>query len=308
MTTTKTKVIQQNKQSQRAKQEARAAHIFMAPWFIGAICLTILPMLASLYFSFTDYRLLNDPHLVGLENYQRLATDPRLSQSLKVTFIYVLAGTPLSLIAALLLAIVLNRGIRGLSFYRSVYYLPSLFAGSVAIGVLWRQVFGQEGLINQVLDFFGIAGKSWVGSPDTALDTLILLHIWTFGSSMVIFLAGLRQIPAELYEASSLDGAGKWGQFWHVTIPMLSPIILFNLVLGIINSFQSFTQAFVVSGGTGGPTESTLVYALYLYQQAFGNKHDIGYASAMAWLLVLIVGVLTAINFWFSKRWVHYAD
>lgn len=290
------------------RREERAAHIFMAPWFLGVLLISLGPMIASAYLSFTKYRLIGSPQWIGLDNYTAMLSDARLAQSLKVTFTYVLVGVPLALVFALLLAVVLNRGVRGLAIYRSVYYLPSLFAGSVAIGVLWRQVFGSDGLVNTVLGWFGVEGRSWVGSPDTALWTLIILHVWTFGSAMIIFLAGLRQIPEDLYEASALDGANKWQQFRSVTVPMLTPIIFFNLVLGVINSFQNFAQAFVVSGGSGGPTDSTLVYALYLYQQAFGGARNMGYASALAWLLVFIVGALTALNFALSKKWVHYGD
>jgi multiple sugar transport system permease protein len=293
--------------SPAARQEERAAWTFMAPWFIGVLAVTIGPMITSLYLSFTEYNLLRPPEWVGGENYAELVRDPRLLKSIGVTLTYTFVSVPLMLVVALALAMLLNQGIRGLPLYRSVYYLPSLLGGSVAVGVLWRQVFGVDGLVNQFLGFFGIDGPGWISNPDTALSTLIVLHVWTFGSSMVIFLAGLRQIPEHLYEASALDGANRWDQFRHVTVPMLTPIIFFNLVLGVINSFQSFTQAFVVSGGTGGPSDSTLLYSLYLYSEGFGRLH-MGYASAMAWLLVAIVGLLTAINFYFSKRWVFYGD
>jgi multiple sugar transport system permease protein len=281
--------------------------MLMAPWFLGVVAVTLGPLLASLYLSFTDYNLLSAPEWVGLENYAEMLRDERLHKALAVTATYTFVSVPLMLVVALALAMLLNRGIKGLALYRSVYYLPSLLGGSVAVGVLWRQVFGIEGLVNQFLGLFGIEGPGWIANPDTALSSLILLHVWTFGSSMVIFLAGLRQIPEHLYEAAALDGASKRDQFRHVTVPMLTPIIFFNMVLGIINSFQTFTQAFVVSGGTGGPSDSTLLYSLYLYSEAFGRLH-MGYASAMAWLLVVIVGVLTAINFYFSKRWVFYSD
>jgi multiple sugar transport system permease protein len=293
--------------SAAARQEERAAWMLMAPWFLGVVAVTLGPLLASLYLSFTDYNLLSAPEWVGLENYAEMLRDERLHKALAVTATYTFVSVPLMLVVALALAMLLNRGIKGLALYRSVYYLPSLLGGSVAVGVLWRQVFGIEGLVNQFLGLFGIEGPGWIANPDTALSSLILLHVWTFGSSMVIFLAGLRQIPEHLYEAAALDGASKRDQFRHVTVPMLTPIIFFNMVLGIINSFQTFTQAFVVSGGTGGPSDSTLLYSLYLYSEAFGRLH-MGYASAMAWLLVVIVGVLTAINFYFSKRWVFYSD
>jgi multiple sugar transport system permease protein len=201
----------------------------------------------------------------------------------------------------------LNRGVRGLAFYRSVYYLPSLLAGSVSIAILWRQIFGADGLVNQVLHWFGVQGVSWIGHPDYALFTLITLNAWTFGAPMVIFLAGLRQIPVQYYEAAAVDGAGAGWLFFRITLPLLTPIIFFNLVLQVIGAFQSFTQAFVVSGGTGGPSDSTLLYSLYLYQRGFGN-FDMGYATAMAWVLLVIIAAFTGINFLFAKRWVFYGD
>jgi multiple sugar transport system permease protein len=217
-------------------------------------------------------------------------------------------GVPLQLIVALALAVVLNAGMRGLSFYRSVFYLPSLLGGSVAIAVLWRQIFGAGGLVNQLLEVLGFENlPGWISNPDTALGTIILLHVWTFGSPMIIFLAGLRQIPGMYYEAASCDGASKWTQFTKITVPLLTPIIFFNLVLQVINAFQSFTQAFVVSGGSGGPSDSTMFYTLYLYIQGF-TQFKMGYASAMAWLLLIIVAIFTAINFFVSKFWVFYDD
>ena len=181
-----------------------------------------------------------------------------------------------------------------------MFYLPSLLAGSVSIAILWRQIFGNDGLVNQLLALAGIEGPSWIGHPDFALGTLIVLNAWTFGSPMVIFLAGLRQIPVTYYEAASMDGAGTWTRFRHITLPLLTPIIFFNLVLQIIGSFQSFTQAFIVSGGTGGPSDATLLYTLYLYERGFGS-FEMGYASALAWLLLLIIAALTGLNFLLAK-------
>jgi len=289
------------------KQDNRAAVWFLLPWFLGLLAITAGPMLASLWLSTTKYNLLQPPRFIGIDNFVRMLTDERLHKSLGVTFTYVLVSVPLQLALALGLAVLLDRGVRGLSFYRSIYYLPSLIGGSVAIAVLWRTLFGVDGLFNDLLALVGIDGQGWISNPDTALWTLILLNVWTFGSPMVIFLAGLRQIPASYYEAASVDGAKKWRQFFHITLPLLSPIVFFNLVLQIIHSFQSFTQAFVVSGGTGGPADSTLVFSLYLYQRGFGS-FDMGYASALAWLLVVIIGAFTAINFWASKYWVFYDD
>lgn len=293
------------------KQESadnKSAYVFLLPWLLGLFIITLGPMVASLYLSFTDYSLLADPEWIGLKNYQRMFTDPRLLNSLAVTFTYVFVSTPMQLALALGIAVLLNQGMRGLAFYRSVFYLPSLMGSSVAIAILWRQIFGTSGLVNQFLVYLGFKNPpGWIADPSTALWTIILLHVWTFGSPMIIFLAGLRQIPGMYYEAASVDGASKWTQFWQVTMPLLTPIIFFNLVLQIIGAFQSFTQAFVVSGGTGGPSDSTMFYTLYLYQKGFG-QFEMGYASAMAWLLLFIVGAFTAVNFFASKYWVFYDD
>ena len=279
----------------------------MAPWLLGLIGITLGPVFASLYLAFTNYNLLQAPKFTGMANIQRMLSDERLGNALSVTFTYVLISVPLQLIVALMLAILLDRGLRGLPFYRSVLYLPSLLGGSVAIAVLWRLVFGEDGLFNMFLRLFGITGPSWVASPDTALGTIILLHVWTFGAPMVIFLAGLRQIPREFYEAASTDGASPIMQMRLITLPLLTPIIFFNLVLGLIGSFQSFTQAYIVSDGSGGPADSTLFFSLYLYQEGF-SSFRMGYASALAWLLLIIIGVFTALNFWASKYWVFYDD
>ncbi|WP_372507108.1 carbohydrate ABC transporter permease [Actinomadura madurae] len=265
-------------------------------------------MIASLYLSFTDYSLLSEAHWVGLDNYDEMFTaDDRYMNSLTVTTTYVVVSVPLQLAFALGLAIALDKGLRGLSFYRSVFYLPSLLGGSVAISILWRKIFGVDGIVNTFLGWFGYEGQGWVTSPDTALWTLIILHVWTFGAPMVIFLAGLRQIPRTLYEAARVDGAGRIRQFRSITLPLLTPIIFFNAVLEVIKSFQSFTQAFVVSGGNGGPVDSTLFYTLYLYIKGFKN-YEMGYAAAMAWVLLLIIGALTAVNFLMSRFWVFYGD
>jgi len=291
-----------------ASRDNKAGYLFLLPWLIGLVLITIGPMMASLYLSFTDYSLIQAPEWTGLENYQRMLDDPRLHNSLKVTAIYVFVSVPLQLIVALAIAILLNEGMKGLALYRSIFYLPSMLGSSVAIALLWRQMFGVDGLVNQVLRLFGFeATTGWVSDPQYALWTIILLHIWTFGSPMVIFLAGLRQIPGMYYEAASVDGATRWTKFTKITLPLLSPIIFFNLVLQLIGAFQSFTQAFVVSGGSGGPSDSTMLYALYLYQRGFG-QFQMGYAAAMAWLLVVIVGAFTALNFFLSKYWVFYDD
>ena len=291
-----------------AGRDNKAGYLFLAPWLVGLFVITIGPLIASLYLSFTEYSLIEPPSWIGLENYTRMFDDARLHNSLKVTFIYVFVGVPLQLILALAIALLLDKGMRALPLYRSIFYLPSMLGASVAIAVLWTQMFGTDGLVNQVLRLMGFdATTGWISDPRYALSTIILLHVWTFGSPMVIFLAGLRQIPTMYYEAASVDGASRWRRFTRITLPLLSPIIFFNLVLQIIGAFQSFTQAFVVSNGTGGPSDSTMFYTLYLYQRGFG-EFEMGYAAAMAWLLVLIIGAFTAINFWASKYWVFYDD
>lgn len=290
-----------------ARGDGRAALGFLAPWIAGIVLITVGPMMTSLYLSFTDYNLIQSPNWIGAENYLAMFSDKRLANSLVVTLQYVLVSVPMQLIIALALALVLNRGMRGLAFYRSAFYLPSLLGASVAIAVLWRQIFGTTGLVNQFLALFGIEGAGWVSNPDTALGTLILLNVWTFGAPMVIFLAGLRQIPEMYYEAAKVDGANAFTRFRNITLPLLTPIIFFNLVLQTIGAFQSFTQAYVVSGGTGGPADSTMFFTLYLYQQGF-TQFDMGYASALAWVLVLIIGAITAVNFLLSRFWVFYND
>ena len=295
-------------QKREAGRDNKAGYLFLLPWLVGLVVIVAGPMVASLYLSFTDYSLIQAPEWVGLENYLRMLEDDRLHNSLRVTFTYVFVSVPLQLALALSIAVLLNEGMRGLPFYRSVFYLPSMLGGSVAIAVLWRQMFGTEGLVNQVLRLFGMdATTGWISDPSTALGTIILLEVWTFGSPMVIFLAGLRQIPGSYYEAASMDGAGRVTRFTKITLPLLSPIIFFNLVLQVIGTFQSFTNAFVVSNGTGGPSDSTMFYTLYLYQRGFG-EFQMGYAAAMAWLLVVIIGAFTAINFFASKYWVFYDD
>ena len=263
-------------------------------------------MIASIWISLTNYNLIQSPQFIGVQNYIRMFNDPRLLNSLRVTFEYVFVSVPIQLILALALALLLDRGMRALPFYRSVFYLPSLLGASVAVAILWRQIFGQDGLVNQLLGLIGFHNlPGWISDPQYALGTIILLNVWTFGAPMIIFLAGLRQIPDMYYEAAQIDGASRWRRFFHITLPMLSPIIFFNIILQLIGAFQSFTQAFVVSGGTGGPSDSTMFYSLYLYQQGF-NQFDMGYASAMAWLLFIIIAIITAVTFVTSKYWVFY--
>ena len=281
-------------------------YLFLLPWFIGFFGLTLGPMLSSLYLSFTDFDLLTSPDWVGTANYLRIFTaDPKFAKSMQVTFMFVIFSVPLKLAFALGVALLLNRGMRGLPLYRAVFYLPSLLGASVAIAVLWRTLFSGDGLVNDLLLNFGIQGPSWISNPRYSLWTLIVLAVWQFGSPMIIFLAGLRQIPQDMYEAASLEGAGKLRVFWKITLPMLTPVVFFNAIIQTIEGFKSFTPAFIISGGTGNPINSTLFYTLYLYQEAF-EFFRMGYASALAWILLVIVALFTGFSFLTSKYWVHY--
>lgn len=283
-------------------------YVFLLPWFVGILTFSMIPMATSLYLSFTNYDLFRTPQWIGLQNYVTIFTDDaRYIQSLKVTFVYVFLGVPLKLIFALFIAMLLNKGMRGLAFIRAVYYVPSLLGGSVAIAILWRQVFGKNGILNQFLGWFGIEGTSWVSSPDYSIYTLVSLLIWQFGSPMIIFLAGLKQVPGELYESASIDGASRASKFFRITLPLITPIILFNLVMQMISAFQAFTPAYIIGGANGGALDSLLFYTLYLYQKAFGH-FQMGYASAMAWILLALIALVTALIFLSSKKWVHYSN
>ena len=298
------------------KGRARAAlrrdligYAFLLPWLVGFLVFSLGPVSASLYLSFTRFDMLRPAEWIGFDNYVRMFTaDPRFWQALKVTFTYMLMEVPLKLAFALMVAVLLDKGIRGGSLYRALFYIPSLLGGSIAIAVLWRRLFEGNGTVNQLLlATLGVQGPSWISNPDTAIYTLVLLAVWQFGSPMIIFLAGLRQIPRDLYEAASMDGAGPMRKFLRITLPMLAPVIFFNMVLQVIEGFKVFTPAFILSGGTGGPVDSTLVYTLYLYHEAF-HYFRMGYASAMAWVLLLIIGFFTSISFITSRYWVHYDD
>ena len=303
-------IIEPEKTSKRWRGLSRAlvAYSFLIPWLIGFLGLTLGPTLASLYLSFTNFDLLQDPQVIGLANYQRIfSNDAKFWHSMQVTFTYVILAVPLKLAFALGLAMVLNRGIAGLPLYRALFYLPSLLGASVAIAVLWRQLFAKDGLVNVVLGFFGFDGPSWISDPSYSLYTLVLLSIWQFGSPMIIFLAGLRQIPPDVYEAASIDGANKMQQFVKITLPLLTPVIFFNGIVQTIDAFKAFTPAFIISEGTGGPIDSTLFYTLYLYQEGFAYFR-MGYASALAWILLIIIACFTAFSFLTSRYWVHYND
>ncbi len=295
------------KRKRKRHKHNLAGYAFLAPWLIGLFAFTLIPMVYSLYLSLTKFNLLTAPQWIGLDNYVRLFSDERYLQSIKVTLLYVVTSVPLKLAAALLVAVALNRGLKALGFYRATFYLPSLLGASVAVSVMWRQIFSRDGLVNQFLRIFGIEGADWIGDPRYAMWTLVLLAAWQFGTPMLIFLAGLKQLPQDLYEAAAIDGAGRVTVFFRITLPLLSPMVFFNLVLETINAFQTFTPAYVISNGLGGPIDSTLLYTLYLYLKGFGSM-QMGYASAMAWVLFAVIGLFTAVYFWSARRWVNYAD
>lgn len=292
------------KKKLKGSNDNLAGYIFISPWLLGFLLLTVWPIIQSFYLSFTEYSLLEAPTWTGLDNYANIfKNDTDFTTSLKVTFIFVLFSVPLKLFFSLMVAIMLNKNVKGMNLYRTAIYFPSLIGGSIAVSALWRNMFNLNGYFNHVLAWFGIEGVGWITNPHTSLGTLILLNTWQFGSTMVIFLAGLKQIPNELYESASVDGATGIRKFFHITLPMLSPVMFFNLVLGIIGSFQMFTSAFIIT--QGGPINSTYMYALFLYDKAF-KHYQMGYASALAWILLVIVALMTAINFLVSRYWVFY--
>jgi oligogalacturonide transport system permease protein len=280
--------------------------LYILPWIVGFLIFQFYPLISSFIYSFTDYSMMNSPSFIGLKNYtDLLTTDPNFWQSLKVTLIYVVFSVPFKLAIALLIAMILNIKIRAVGFFRTLYYLPSIMGGSVAIAVLWRFLFMKDGFLNKLLSVIHIQGADWLGDTRFSLITISLLTVWQFGSSMVLFLAGLKQIPEELYEAGRMDGASKIRMFFTITIPMLTPIVLFNIVIQMINAFQDFTAAFVITNG--GPANSTYLYGIMLYQNAF-QYFKMGYASALSWILFVIIIVITALIFKSSSRWAHYED
>jgi multiple sugar transport system permease protein len=294
------------RKSRQRGADARAGYSFLLPWLLGFIALTLGPMISSLYLSFTNYNLFDPPKWIGLDNYTAMFQDERFLQSVGVTVGYVVFGTPLKLAAALAVAMLLNSARKGQGFYRSAFYAPSLIGASVSIAIVWKAMFGDSGPVDQGLSFFGINLGGWVGNPSMTMPMFILLTVWQFGAPMVIFLAGLKQIPADLYEAASMDGAGPVRKFFNITWPMLSPVVFFNLLMETIHAFQIFSSAYIISNGEGGPAGSTLFYTLYLYLRGFSDFR-MGYASAMAWLLLIVVGLITLVIFRTSKSWVHYS-
>ncbi|HEU4325724.1 MAG TPA: sugar ABC transporter permease [Roseiflexaceae bacterium] len=280
-------------------------YLFISPWLLGFFAFTLLPIIVSFGLAFTDYDILSTPRWIGLDNFREMFfEDRRYWNTVWATINYVFVSVPLRLAFALGVALLMNHSFRLIGVYRAVYYVPSLVGGSVAVAVMWRLIFGGEGMINAMLAPLGIDGPNWLGSPRTVLVPLIALAVWQFGSPMLIFLAGLKQIPVEFYEAASIDGAGPLRRFLSITLPMLSPVIFFNLVMQIISGFMVFTQGLIIAPN-GGPLQRALFYSVYLYEKGFVQS-EMGYASAMAWVLLLVIAFFTALVFTSSGSWVHY--
>lgn len=294
--------IQTSKWRKFVYNDSTVGHIFAAPFIFGFICFSLIPIITSFYYSFTDYSMAGKTTtLVGLRNFALLFKDEIFVKSLAVTLKYVFISVPLKLAFALFVAFLLTRKSKLVTIYRSLYYVPSLVGGSVAVALVWKQLFARKGLFNMVLAEMGLSTINWFGDQKLALYPLILMSVWQFGSSMIIFAAGLKEIPASYYEAAKIDGANGFQTFFRITLPCLSPIILYNLIMQTISAFMAFTQAFLIT--QGGPNNATMMYALYVYKQAF-SYDNMGYACAMSWFMLVVMSTITLVIFKSSKMWV----
>lgn len=282
-----------------------AGYVFILPFIIGLLVFTLIPFLTSLYLSFTEYNILSPAKWIGLDNYKEMFfEDPLFWTSFKVTFKFAFIQVPIKLAVSLLVALILAKATRLTGFYRSAFYIPSLMGGSVAIALLWKQLFSPNGVINQILGVLGLSDDTaWLGDPKTALGTLIALGVWQFGSSMLIFLAAIKNIPYSYHEAAIVDGAGPVRRFFAITLPMLTPIIFFNLINQVIGAFQAFNSSYLITQGR--PLNTTLYYGVHLYNKAF-DQFKMGYGSAMAWFMLLVIAFFTALIFRSSSAWVYY--
>ena len=286
------------------RHETILGWLMVSPWLIGFICFSALPMFASLIISFTEWDMLSKPEWVGFENYKTLFfEDPLALHSLNITILFTIVSIPLNIVFGLALAMLLNTSIRGLAIFRTIYYLPAILSG-VAVALMWRWIFSTEfGLLNALLSMIGIEGPALLTDRIWVLPSFVIMRLWSVGGGMIIYLAGLQSIPTNLYEAANIDGANWWHRTRFITLPMLSPTIFFQLIVGFIFSMQIFTEAFIMTNG--GPADASLFYLLYLYRQAF-QYFDMGYASALAWVLFVVILVLTIILFKTGKSWVYY--
>ena len=286
-------------------ENKRLGFLFVLPFLLGVLAFKLFPFVMSFALSFTQYDLMEPPTYVGLENYREmLADDPLFRQSLGVTLLFALLAVPLRVGFALFIAHVLNFKLRGINFFRSAFYLPSILGGSIAVAVLWRFIFARDGLVNLALMKLGFEPILWLADENYSIWTVVLLFTWQFGSSMVIFLAALQNVPQSLYEAAEIDGASRWQQFFRITVPLITPVIFFNIIMQMVHAFQEFNGPYMVT--EGGPLHSTYVLALYIYDQSF-RFFNLGYGAALSWVLFALVAALSAFSFWSSRYWVFYA-
>ncbi len=286
------------------KKEALAGYLFALPWFIGVAAFILYPLCASVYFSFCDYSVLKAPVFIGWDNYAELFHDEVFWLTLQNTFLYALFALPLGMVTAISLALLLNTKVKGMTVYRTIFFLPSLVP-MVSLAVLWLWVMnGEHGILNEVLSLVGIKGPNWLGSPEWSKPALVVMSVWGVGNSIIIYLAGLQDVPVQLIESADLDGASPWMKTRHVTLPMISPVILFNLIMGIIGTLQVFTVPYIMFPG-GSPARSTYFYAMYLFDNAF-RYMKMGYASAMGWVMFIVILLLTLLALKVSERHVHY--
>ena len=279
--------------------------LFILPWLIGFLIFKGYPFLSSLVYSFSDESLFEGISKWGVFNYVKIFTDRKIKTGFMTTFKYSFMTVPLKLVFALFIAYILNFKIKGVKMFRTVYYIPSILGSSVAIAVLWKAIFKDDGIVNMILGFFGVAGPHWLSNKTAALFIICLLRVWQFGSTMVIFLAALKGVSPDLYEAASLDGAGKWRQFFTITVPLITPVIFYNLVTQLVQAFQEFNGPYIIT--QGGPRGATTLVSLLIYNNAF-KKYDMGLASAQAWVLFIILMIFTAILQYSQKHWVYYSD
>ncbi|WP_346344936.1 sugar ABC transporter permease [Clostridium sp. MCC353] len=285
--------------------QANAGFFFILPWLIGFLIFKVYPFGSSLFYSFTDYHLFDGISKYGLMNYDEIIHTKKIVKAFVVTMKYAFMTVPLKLVFALFIAYILNFKLKGVNLFRTAYYIPSILGGSIAIAVLWKAVFKDEGIINILLSYIGVEGPNWLASPSHALFVICLLRVWQFGSAMVIFLAALKGVSNDLYEAASIDGAGKWRQFFSITVPLITPVIFYNLVTQLCQAFQEFNGPYIIT--QGGPRSATTLISLLIYNNAF-KSYEMGMASAQAWLLFLIVMTFTVIAFISQKKWVYYSD
>ncbi|MBP1755832.1 MAG: inner rane protein [Firmicutes bacterium] len=292
--------------SSKIAKRGQKAYIYILPWLIGLLVLQLYPFIASFIYSFTNYNAFGKMNFIGLDNYIKLFTkDREFYKSIGVTLKYTLLTVPGKIILSLAVAVMLNKARKGIGIMRTIFYLPSLFGGSIAIALLWKLLFMDSGLINSILNFFRISSISWLGDPKVSLVTLSSLEIWQFGSSMVMFLAALKQVPQSLYEAAGIDGANRAQAFFRITFPQITPILFFTIIMQTINALQNFTSAFVIT--KGGPVKSTYMLGLKLYNDGFAY-YKMGYASASSWIIFMLILVITLILFGTQRYWVFYED